>query len=106
VDGARAVITPLMQVKGHAAPETKAAVERARSLIEQAEAFGEPPEDPLLLFSVLYGFWVTSHAAFQGEAMRELAAQFLVLAEKQRATARAKSPRLPESRLRVTKYHL
>ena len=27
-------------------------------LIEQAEALGEPPEDPLLLFSVLYGFWV------------------------------------------------
>ena len=29
-------------------------------LIEQAEALGEPPEDPLLLFSVLYGFWVAS----------------------------------------------
>ena len=31
-------------------------MERARLLIEQAEALGEPPEDPLLLFSVLYGF--------------------------------------------------
>ena len=31
-----ALITPLMQVKGHAAPETKAAAERARLLIEQA----------------------------------------------------------------------
>ena len=31
----------------------KAAVEQARLLIEQAEALGEPPEDPLLLFSVL-----------------------------------------------------
>jgi class 3 adenylate cyclase/predicted ATPase len=82
-----ALITPLMQVKGHAAPETKAAAERARLLIEQAETLGEPPEDPLLLFSVLYGFWVTSHAAFKGEAMRELAAQFLSLAEKQRLTA-------------------
>ena len=51
-----ALITPLMHVKGYAAPETKAAVERARLLIEQAEALGEPPEDPLLLFSVLYGF--------------------------------------------------
>ena len=40
------------------APETKAAVERARLLIEQADALGEPPEDPLLLFSVLYGFFV------------------------------------------------
>ena len=46
-----ALITPLIHVKGYAAPETKAAVERARLLIEQAEALGEPPEDPLLLFS-------------------------------------------------------
>ena len=49
-----ALITPLLHVKGYAAPETKAAVERARQLIEQAEAVGEPPEDPLLLFSVLF----------------------------------------------------
>ena len=55
-----ALITPLMHVKGYAAPETKAAAERARLLIEQAEALGEPPEDPLLLFSVLYAFWGTN----------------------------------------------
>ena len=55
-----ALINPLIHVKGYAAPETKAAVERARLLIEQAEALGEPPEDPLLLFSVLYGFWVAN----------------------------------------------
>src|SRR5215468_8885283 len=55
-----ALISPLLPVKGYAAPETKAAVERARLLIEQAEALGEPPEDPLLLFSVLYGFWVAN----------------------------------------------
>ena len=48
-----ALITPLIHVKGYAAPETKLAVNRARVLIEQAEALGEPPEDPLLLFSVL-----------------------------------------------------
>ena len=60
--------------------------ERARLLIEQAEALGEPPEDPLLLFSVLYGFWVANYVAFNGDAMRELAAQFLALAEKQGAT--------------------
>ena len=41
-----AMINPLMHVKGYAAPETKAAVERARQLIEQSEALGEPPEDP------------------------------------------------------------
>jgi predicted ATPase len=81
------LINSLIPVKGYAAPETKAAAERARLLIEQAEALGEPPEDPLLLFSVLYGFWVANNAAFNGDAMRELAAQFLGLAEKQGTTA-------------------
>jgi predicted ATPase len=80
-----ALLTPLIHVKGYAAPETKAAAERARLLIEQAEALGEPPEDPLLLFSVLYGFWVANYVAFNGDVMRELAAQFLTLAEKQGA---------------------
>ena len=60
-----ALITPLMHVKGYAAPETKAAAERARLLIEQAEALGEPLEDPLLLFSVLYGFWVANFVGVQ-----------------------------------------
>ena len=81
-----ALITPLMHLKGHAAAETKAAAERARLLIEQAEAIGEPPEDPLLLFSLLYAFWVTSFVAFNGDVMRELAAHFLALAEKQGST--------------------
>ena len=62
-----ALITPLIHVKGYAAPETKAAEERARLLIEQAEALGEPPEDPLLLFSVLFGFWVANFVAFNGD---------------------------------------
>jgi predicted ATPase len=75
-----------MHVKGYAAPETKAAAEQARLLIEQAEALGEPPEDPLLLFSVLYGFWVASYVAFNGDVMRNLAAQFLALAKKQGTT--------------------
>jgi len=61
-------------------------VERARLLIEQAEALGEPPEDPLLLFSVLHGFWLQNYVAFNGEAARELAEQFLALAKKQAAT--------------------
>jgi predicted ATPase len=81
-----ALITPLFHVKGYAAPETKAAAERARLLTEQAEALGEPPEDPLLLFSVLYGVWTANYVASNGDAMRELAAQFLALAEKQGAT--------------------
>jgi class 3 adenylate cyclase/predicted ATPase len=81
-----ALITPLIHVKGYAAPETKAAAERARLLIEQAEALREPPEDPLLLFSVLYSYWVANFVAYNGVAIRELAARFLSLAEKQRAT--------------------
>ena len=81
-----ALITPLANVKGWGAPETKAAVQRARLLIQQAEALGEPPEDPLLTFSVLYGSWVANFVAFNGDVLRELAAQFLALAEKQGAT--------------------
>jgi predicted ATPase/class 3 adenylate cyclase len=76
-----ALIHPLMHVKGYAAPETKAAEERARLLIEQSEALGEPPEDPLLLFSVLYGFWVANQVAFNADVMHELAAKFLTLAQ-------------------------
>ena len=86
IDLQAALITPLIHVKGYAAPETKAAAERARLLIEHAEAHGEPPEDPLLLFSVLYGIWVGNFVAFNGDLLRELAAQFLALAEKQGAT--------------------
>jgi predicted ATPase len=78
-----ALITPLLHIKGFAAPETQKAVERARLLIEQAKALGETLEDPFLLFSVLYGSWVASYVAFNGDAIRELAAQFLTFAEKQ-----------------------
>jgi predicted ATPase len=81
-----ALITPLIHVKGHAAPETKAAEEQARLLIEQAETLGEPPDDPLLLFSVLYGLWAANFVAFNGDVLCDLAAQFLALAEKQGAT--------------------
>ena len=38
------------------------------------------------MFSVLYGFWVANYVAFNGDVVRELAAQFLALAEKQGAT--------------------
>ena len=82
-----ALVTPLFHVKGYSAPETKAAAEQARLLIEQAEGLGEPPEDPLLLFSVLYSFWVASNVAFNGDVMGELARQFLALAEKQATAA-------------------
>jgi len=77
------LITPLLHVRGYAAEETRAAVERARLLMEKAQALGEPPEDPLLLFSVLYGVWVANLVAFNGDAARGLAAHFLALAEKE-----------------------
>jgi class 3 adenylate cyclase/predicted ATPase len=73
----------LMHLKGYAAPETKAAMERTRLLIDQAEAMGEPPEDPLLLFSLLNGLWTANIVAFNGDAACELAAQFLAHAERQ-----------------------
>jgi hypothetical protein len=78
-----ALINPLQHVKGLAAPETKAVAERARLLIEQAEALGEPPEDPLLLFSARYALFNANITAFNGDVARERAAQILALAEKQ-----------------------
>jgi predicted ATPase len=82
-----ALLTPLLNIKGYAAPETKAAVQRARLLIEQAETLGEPPEDQLLLFSVLYVFWTTNYVAFNCDVCLELAAHFLKLAEQQETSA-------------------
>jgi class 3 adenylate cyclase/predicted ATPase len=81
-----ALITPLVHVKGYTAPETKAAIEQARLLIEQAEALGEPPEDPLLLFSVLFGVFVASVGAFDGDVLRDVTAHILELAERQTAS--------------------
>ena len=81
-----ALANALMHTKGFATHETKAALGQARSLIEKAEALGEPPEDPLLLFSILYGFWATNYVGHNGDALRELALQFLALAKKQTAT--------------------
>jgi class 3 adenylate cyclase/predicted ATPase len=78
-----ALINSLFHVKGYAAPETKAAVEQARLLIEQAKALGEAPEDPLQLFSVLYGLWVANLVAFDRDVCIDLATEFLSLAEKE-----------------------
>ena len=81
-----ALANALMHTKGYAAPETKAALDYARLLIERADLLGEPLEDRLLLFSVLYGFWVANYVAFNGDVVCELAAQFLAFAKKQAAT--------------------
>ena len=89
-----ALITPLLHIKEYAAPETQAATERARALIEQAEALGERLEDPLLLLSVVYGFWVAKFVAFNGDTMRNFAGYFQGLAKKQETTAPKNSSRL------------
>ena len=81
-----ALANALTHTKGYAAPETRAALDQARLLIEQAEAQGEPPDDPMLLFSVLYGSWAANIVAFNSSAPCELAAQFLAIAKKQKAT--------------------
>jgi class 3 adenylate cyclase/predicted ATPase len=80
-----ALLDPLKHIKGQGAPETRAAAERARFLIEQAEALGEPIEDPLLLFSALHTFYWTYLTAFDGPTAREGAERLLALAENQAA---------------------
>ncbi len=81
------LINPLLHTKGFAAPETRAAVERANLLIEHAEKIGEPPEDPFLLFSVIGGYFAANAVAGNIEVCRDVAARFLALAEKQQASA-------------------
>jgi predicted ATPase len=76
----------LMHTKGYAAPETKVAIEQARLFIERSEALGEPLEDPLLLFSAIYGLWAVNFVAFKGDICRDLAARFWALAQRQGAT--------------------
>ena len=73
----------LVHLKGYAAPESKAALERARLLVEQAERLGEPAEDPLLLFSLLNGLWTANIVSFNGDAACGLATEFLTRAESQ-----------------------
>ena len=77
----------LYHAKGVAAAETIAAFNQARVTIEQAESRGEHIEDPLLLYSVLYGFFIVKFINFDGDAASALARQFLALAEQQKATA-------------------
>ena len=82
-----ALLNTLMHVKGYGAPETKAAVAQVRALIEQAERLGEPPDDPSLLLSALFGQWIVNFISFDGDAARELAARFLAFGEKEGTTA-------------------
>jgi predicted ATPase len=75
-----------MHVKGYGAPETKMAVAQARAFVEQAERLGEAPDDQSLLLSALYGQWIVNFINFNGDVARELAARFLELGAKDRAT--------------------
>jgi class 3 adenylate cyclase/predicted ATPase len=81
-----ALMTAHRYVKGYAAPESKGAIERARLLIEQAEALGEPPEDGLLSIQVAVASWTGSYVGLDGDAHLKDAARALALAEKQTAT--------------------
>ena len=90
-----ALANTVMNVKGYAAPDARAALEQARAYIEEIQALEEPLEDPSLFFSVLSGFWAASLNAFNGDVMCELAAQYLALAERQGGTV----PRMVGHRL-------
>jgi len=77
-----ALLQPLFYTKGFAAPESKAAVNRARELIQAAEKLGEISGSPLLLLSVLNGAFATNYANFNGDNIRVLSGQVLAFAEK------------------------
>ena len=82
------LIAPLIHTKGYAAPETKAAVERANLLIEQAERNRRTARKPAA--SVLSPIAVTCTAnvvAGNVEACRDVADRSLELAEKQERLA-------------------
>jgi class 3 adenylate cyclase/tetratricopeptide (TPR) repeat protein len=80
-----ALANALIHTTGYSSPQTRTSFDHARLYIEQAEALGEPPEDSLLLFSVLFGLYVANYVAFNGDVVCGLASQFMALAEKQKA---------------------
>ena len=81
-----ALITPLIHVKGYAAPETRVTTERARALLDDMQAGGEPIGDPLILLTALFGLLTMNIVAFNGEVLRQLTTEFLALAEEQGTT--------------------
>ena len=54
--------------------------------MEEAQALGETQEDPLVLYSILYGSWVANRMTFQGDVVVPLARRFQALAEADGAT--------------------
>ena len=77
-----ALIEPIRATRGFAAPEAKAALSRARELVEVADKLGELSEDPLPLFSILTAAWITNYVNFDGDSILLLSDQVFVLAEK------------------------
>jgi hypothetical protein len=63
----------LYHSKGIAAAETISAFNQARVMIQEVESLGEHVEDPLLLYSVLYGFFIPKFMNFDGDAASALA---------------------------------
>jgi predicted ATPase len=77
-----ALMQTLMHVKGYAAPETKVAVSEPTRSLSKLKRSASLPKMRWLVFSVLQGFFAANLNAFNGDAMRELAAQYLSPAEK------------------------
>ena len=78
-----ALIMPVVRVAGQSSQIARQAVQRASELIAEAEANGEPSDDPLLLFGVLFATMIAKITAFEGRTTVELADSFLKLAEAQ-----------------------
>jgi class 3 adenylate cyclase/predicted ATPase len=89
----------LIHVKGYSSPEVIVAFEQAGAMIEHAMSLDEPPEDPLLRFSVMYGLWASSYVAIDLDTALARARQFLTAAEAPDATT---APRVIGNRLMGT----
>jgi TolB-like protein/predicted ATPase len=77
-----ALANALMHAKGFSSPEVLSAWELAMTMVEQAEARDEHPDDPLLYFSIMYGLWAVNYVCTNVDVMLALARQALARAEK------------------------
>jgi class 3 adenylate cyclase/tetratricopeptide (TPR) repeat protein len=82
-----AFASALFHLKGYTASETIAAFECADSMIQEAEALGEPADDDLLRFSVLYGQWTGNYTAGNATKANEVAKRCFSAAERQPKSA-------------------
>ena len=84
-----ALASTLFHVKGYTSAETVAAFERAKEMMEQADAFGEhiDEEANLQRYSMMYGIWTGQFVAGQFLSFEEKAQRFLAMAERQSLSA-------------------